>query len=57
MLLLDLPEWPPAPRSIDPGGLLGELCDELCRRHREPVLYLAVDGSEKDHVGFRGLGV
>ncbi|CAE7531982.1 unnamed protein product, partial [Symbiodinium microadriaticum] len=51
MLLLDLPEWPAAPRSIDPGGLLEELCDELCRRHREPVIYLAVDGSEKDHVG------
>ena len=59
LLLLGVPEQPPAPAALDPGGFFEDLVEEIVVQLQlnPAVLFLATDGSEHLDVGSYAVAV
>ena len=49
--------FPAPPAMLDPASFLEDLCEAIAAHHRDPVLYVATDGSSKSAVGAMGFAV
>ena len=49
--------FPAPPAMLDQASFLEDLCEAIAAHHRDPVLYVATDGSSKSAVGAMGFAV